>query len=77
MFHIVWELQRIVHISATRCLIEIWFTSKCSLNEKVVYIRKIKIEHYQHVTHPLDRVMIGVIRKIFEKKNMTNYGNQN
>ena len=38
------ELQRIVHISATRCLIEMGFGSKCRiLNGQVVYIEKSKL----------------------------------
>ena len=44
MFYIVFELQRIVHISATRYLIGMGFGSKCSiLNRKVIYIEKSKL----------------------------------
>ena len=44
MFYIVWELQKIVHISATRCAIEMGFGSKCSnLNGQVVYLKKSKL----------------------------------
>ena len=38
------ELQRIVHISATRCQIEMGFGSKCSiLYGQVIYIEKSKL----------------------------------
>ena len=51
MFFIVWELQRITYISATRCLIEVGFRSKCSIfNGQVVYFIEIKIEYCRHVT---------------------------
>ena len=44
MFYIVFELQRIVHISATRCPIEMEFKSKCSiLNIQVINIEKLKL----------------------------------
>ena len=40
MFYIVFDLQRIVHISAARCPVEMGFGSKCSiLNEKVIDIK--------------------------------------
>ena len=39
---IVFECQRICHISATRCPIEMWFGSKCSiLNGQVTYIENV------------------------------------
>ena len=38
------ELQRIIHISATRCPIEMGFGSKCRiLNGKVIYVKKSKL----------------------------------
>ena len=44
MFYIVFELRRIVHISATRCPIQIRFESKCGiLNKQVIYIEKSKL----------------------------------
>ena len=44
MFYIVFEHQRIVHISVTRCPIEMRFKSKCSiLNGQVIYIEKSKL----------------------------------
>ena len=40
MFNIIFVLQRIVHIFATRCLIEMGFGSKCSiLNEQLSYTK--------------------------------------
>ena len=58
LFFIVWELQKNTPISATWCLSEMGFKSKCSiLNGQVVYLKKkIKIEYCQHVTHSFDRV---------------------
>ena len=44
MFYIVFELQRIVHIYATRCAIEMGFGSECSIfNEQVIYTKKSKL----------------------------------
>ena len=44
MFYIVFELQRIVHISTTRCPFEMGFGSKCSiLNEQVIYTENSKL----------------------------------
>ena len=44
MHYIVFELQIIVHLSATRCPIELGFGSKCSiLNGEVIYIEKSKL----------------------------------
>ena len=41
LFYIVFELPRIAHISAARCLIEMEFGSKCSiLNRQAIYILK-------------------------------------
>ena len=38
---IVWDFQRIIHVSATRCPIEMGFESKCSiLNEHIVYFKQ-------------------------------------
>ena len=38
------ELQRIVHISATRCLIKMGFGSQCRiLNGQVIYVKKSKL----------------------------------
>ena len=40
MFYILFDLHRIVHISAARCPMEMRFGSKCSiLNEKVIDIK--------------------------------------
>ena len=44
MFYIVFELHRIIHISATRCLIEMGFGSKCSIfNGQVIDDEKSKL----------------------------------
>ena len=44
MVYIVFELQRIIHISAGRCPIEMGPRSKCSiLNEHVIFIEKSKL----------------------------------
>ena len=52
MFYIVFEHQRVVHISATRCPIEMGFRSKCStLYGHMIYTKEINIECCQHVTH--------------------------
>ena len=50
--HFVFELHSIVHISATRCPIEMWFGSNCNIsNRQVTYIEKSKTEYCRHVTH--------------------------
>ena len=44
MFYIVFELERIVCISATRCAIEMGFGTKCSiLNGQMIYAEKSKL----------------------------------
>ena len=59
MFYIVWELQTIVHISATRCPIEMGFESKCSiLNEQVVYVKNSKLNIGNMWLIPLDPVTL-------------------
>ena len=41
MFFIAFEFQKIVHISATGCSIEMWFASKCGiLNGQVIKKKK-------------------------------------
>ena len=56
VLHCFW-IKRIVHISATRCLIEMGFESKCSiLNGKVTYIEKSKLNIANMWLIPLDRV---------------------
>ena len=55
MFYIIFE--SIVHISATRCPIEMGFGSKCSiLNGQVIYIEKSKLNIADMWLIPLDRV---------------------
>ena len=57
MFYIVYELQRIAHIFATRCQIEMGFESKCSiLNGQVVHVEKSKMKIADMWLIPLDRV---------------------
>ena len=56
-FFIVFKLQGIVHISATKCPIEMEFGSKCSiLNGQVVYVEKSKLNIANMQLIPLDRV---------------------
>ena len=44
MFYVVYELQRIVHISTIRCPIEMGFESKCSiLNGQMIHAEKSKL----------------------------------
>ena len=40
MFYIVFELQRIVRISATRCLIQMGFGAKCSILNSQMFLLK-------------------------------------
>ena len=57
MFYIVFDFQIIVHITATRCPIEIEFRSKCSiLSGQVIYIEKSKLNIADMWLIPLDRV---------------------
>ena len=57
MFYIVFDFKRIVHISATRCPIEMGFGSRCSiLNGQVIYIEKPKLKIADMWLIPLDRV---------------------
>ena len=59
MFYIVFDLQIIVHISATGYLIEMGFGSKCNiLNGLVIYIEKSKLNIADMWLIPLDRVTI-------------------
>ena len=56
VLHCFW-LKRIVHISATRCSIEMGFESRCSiLNRQVIYIEKAKLKIADMWLIPLDRV---------------------
>ena len=56
VLHCFW-IQRNVHISATRCPIEMKFESKCSiLNGQVIYIKKSKLNIVDMWLIPLDRV---------------------
>ena len=62
------ELQRIVHISSTKCQIEMGFGSKCSiLNGQVIHTdnSKLNIANMLHI--PLDRVTCRVKRWSFAK----------
>ena len=57
MFYIVFELHRIIHISATRCPIEMGFGSKCCIfNGQVIYIEKSKLNIADMWLIPLDHV---------------------
>ena len=57
MFYIVLLIERIVHISATRCPIEMGFRSKCSICPgQVIYIEKSKLNIEDMWLIPLDRV---------------------
>ena len=57
MFYIVFEVQKIVHISTARCLIEMGFKSKCSiLHGQVIYIEKSKFNIADMWFIPLDHV---------------------
>ena len=52
-------LERIVRISVTRCLIEMWFRSKCSiLYGQVIYIKNSKLNIADMWLISLDRVII-------------------
>ena len=54
------------HISATRCLIEMGFRSKCNmLNEQVIYIEKSKFNIADMWLIPIDRVtfVLGVMKE--------------
>ena len=56
VLHCFW-IKRIVHISATRCPIEMGFGSKCSiLNGQVIYIEKSKLNIADMWLIPLDCV---------------------
>ena len=58
MFYTVFELQIIVHISATRCPTEMGFGSKCSiLNGQVIYIKKSKLNIADMWLIPLDHAI--------------------
>ena len=62
MFYIIFELHRIIHISATRCLIEIGFGSKCSIfNEQVIDNDKSKLNIADKRLIPLDRVTFAIV----------------
>ena len=53
-------IQRNIHISATRCPIEMGFWSKCNiLNGQVIYIEKSKLNIADMLLIPLDRVTYG------------------
>ena len=57
MFYIVFELQRIVHITATRCMTEMGFESKCSnFKDQVIYLKKSNLNIGDMRLIPLDRV---------------------
>ena len=47
MFYIVFEVKRIVHISGTRCLIEMVFGSKFLIGKQFIF----KNQNWRHVTH--------------------------
>ena len=65
MFYIVFELLRTVHISATRCPVEMEFLSKCSiLNEQVSFIEKSKLNMADMWLIPLDRGMYCTLCQI-------------
>ena len=58
-FHVLrcFWIKRIVHLSATRCPIQMGFRSKCSiLNGQVIYIKKFKLNIADMWLIPLDRV---------------------
>ena len=60
VLHCFW-IKRIVHISATRCPIEMGFGSKCSiLNGQVIYIEKSKLNIAEACLIPLERVTNAV-----------------
>ena len=62
VLHCFW-IERIFHISATRCPIEVEFGSKCSiLNGQVIYIKKAKLIIADRRLIPLDRVTYYQIR---------------
>ena len=57
MFYIVFELNRVIHISATVCLIEMGFGSKSSIfNGQQIYIENPKLNIADMWPIPLDRV---------------------
>ena len=58
MFDIVFEFHRIVYISASRCLIEMHFVSKCAHFKwkQVIYVEKSKLNIADMWPIPLDRV---------------------
>ena len=57
LFYTVFELHRIVHISVTRCLIEMGFESKCSiLNGRMIDNEKSKLNFLDTWLIPHDRV---------------------
>ena len=55
VFHCFWS-ERIVHIARTRCLIDMGFRSKCSINGEVIYIEKSKLKIVDMWLISLDRV---------------------
>ena len=66
VFQCFW-IWRIVHISATRCLIEMGFESKCSiLNGQVIYIEKSKLNIADMWLIPLDRVTYFIFTSTVE-----------
>ena len=57
MFYIIFELEKNVHISTTRCSIEMGFGFQCSiLNGQAIYIEKSKLNVADMWLIPLDRV---------------------
>ena len=68
MLYIVFELQIIVHISTTRCPIEMGFGSKFNiLNGLVIYIVTSKLNIADMWLVPLDRVTYTVATKEFNQ----------
>ena len=64
MFYIAFELQRIVHISVSRCPIEMGFGSKYGiLNLQVIYIENSKFNIADMWLIPLDRVTFWIDEK--------------
>ena len=53
LFYIVFELHKIVHISTTRCAIEMEFGSKCGILNGLIEMNdlfwKVKIEYSRHI----------------------------
>ena len=72
------ELQRIVHISATRCPTEMGFGSQCRiLNGQVIYVQKSKLNIADMWLIPLDRVTyICTLRVLFMIKKVCPVGFQ-